>query len=142
MKTMLLQDGDLIPGDEGFQAVSGEKKLRQDLGVALREPIGVDRFHPGWGSYLPGFIGQAITERLRQQVQAEGFRVVSAYSMVQLDTIRSDQAAGSRQRVNDGEVIRSVDDVRAAPQYDSIHLRVSVSTMAGRVFDLVQTVRP
>ena len=64
MKSFALQNGDLVLGQGGLLTVTGPSKVRQDLSIAMREPVGCDRFHPNWGSVLPNYIGEPITTQI------------------------------------------------------------------------------
>lgn len=130
MKTLALIDGDLVVGPRGYATVTGATKLRQDLGVAIREPVGCDRFHPGWGSALGDTVGDKIDAGSQMRVRTEVTRVLSNYITVQQDVRRRDAAAGRTSRFSPGEIIRKIEDVSMIQSLDSLRVRVVLQTVA------------
>lgn len=141
MKTFLIDNGDLVLSSGSFAEVTGQAKLTQDLGLAMREPLGVDRFHPRWGSQLHLFLGLPATPEAGQRIQAEVQRVLDNAMAIQQDNMRADASAGRPSRYGTGEVINRVKDVRTRQEYDAFHVRVSLQTLSSDEVVLVSTVR-
>lgn len=141
MRTFMLRDGDLSLTSGTYELVSGGTKLYQDMSYAMREPLGCDRFHPGWGSTLPNFIGQVSNPGTAILVQNEARRVLRNYSSIQQDRIRTDASARRRSRYGTGEVIKEITSVQARVNYDTVDVRCVLSTLSGAEVALVATVR-
>lgn len=141
MQTFAIVNGDIRIGSGSYATVTGEAKLRQDLSYALREPLGIDRFHRRWGSALNDMVGDAVSERTKAAVTAEARRVVETYARIQADRISTDATNRRRSRYGMGEVIRSIDSVSVRQEYDRLHLRIALTTMSQREVVLLTTVR-
>jgi hypothetical protein len=120
--------------------VEGTSKIRQDLALALGEPYGDDRFHTNWGSMLPNYIGDGATEEVRALVISEAARVLQAYVDGQATDILQDSLAASRSRYATADVVRQVNGVDAVLSFDTIQLKVSLTTQAGQNVVLTRTV--
>lgn len=140
MKQLAIQDGDLVPGPGGFLTVRGPAKVRQDLGCALREPIGNDRFHPGWGSLLPEYIGRPIDQSTAAMIEAEIYRVVRNYMLTRLAQMQDDQVEGRKVNFDASEIVQNIEGVRIRQSQDRFYVRVTVSTLAREAVTLVTTV--
>lgn len=140
MKTFLLEDGDLVLDSGSCETVTGPRKLRQDLDLAMREPIGTDRFHPKWGSILPSLVGVPINDTLLARVESEVRRILDNYVVVQRDLMARDARAGRRPRFTSGEVIDTVKSVQVRPEWDRVHVRAEVRTLTADEV-VVMTVR-
>jgi hypothetical protein len=127
MKTFRIADGDLILGVGGHESIEGARKLRQDLGFALLEPFGGDRFHPRWGSLMPSYVGEFIDPTVKQMIVNEVQRVLTNYMAYQQALIERDQIDGRRPRFGLGEVVAAVKEVRVTQRTDGQTLDVSVS---------------
>lgn len=141
MKTFALDNGDLVLSSGSFQEVRGQRKLTQDLGLAMREPLGSDRFHRRWGSQLHRFLGLPATTDVAQRIQAEAQRVMDNAMAVQQDNIRRDAIAGRPSRYGTGEVINRVKEIQVRQEFDAYHVRVALTTLSGDEVVLVSTVR-
>lgn len=140
MRQLAIQDGDLVLGRGGFALVTGQAKVRQDLGCALREPIGTDRFHPGYGSLLPSYIGQAIDSHTSALIEAEVFRVVKNYMLTRMATIQDDFTNGRKPQYEASEIIQNIDEVRIRQNADRFYVLVRLSTLARERITIVTTV--
>jgi phage baseplate assembly protein W len=129
VRTLLLREGDLVLGPTGHETVSGSRMIEQDLSCALREPLGTDRFHPGYGSHLEGMIG-LNTQFASFAVQQEVQRVVQNYVAVQRDKIERDALRGVRSRYRAGDVVADVVGVEITPVQDHVKVRVHLRTAA------------
>jgi phage baseplate assembly protein W len=141
MQTFAIVNGDIRMSSGSYAVVTGEAKLRQDLSFALREPMGIDRFHPRWGSTLSEMVGEAVSERSSAAVEAEARRVVETYARVQADRLNTDATNRQVSRFSTGEVIRSIDSVQVRQEYDRLHLRIALTTMSRAEVVLMTTVR-
>lgn len=138
MKTLALADGDLMLSGRGHATVDGVFKTMQDIGIALREEFGIDRFHPNWGSLLPNMIGRPFDESVLLDVRTEVTRVVNNYLNVQRDTVLR-RAAGAS--VSSSEIIDRVDKVQVVPKdYGRIDVTIFLLTLDRRAFSLFMTI--
>lgn len=138
MKTLALADGDLVLSGRGHATVDGVFKTMQDIGIALREEFGVDRFHPNWGSLLPNMIGRPFDEGVLLDVQTEVTRIVNNYLTVQRDTVlRRPQGA----QVSSAEIIDKVQNIRVVPKdYGRIDVTIQLLTLDRRAFSMSMTI--
>lgn len=141
MKTFQIDNGDLVLSSGSFSEVTGQRKLTQDLGLAMREPVGIDRFHPRWGSQLHVFLGHPASQAIGQRIQEEAQRILDNAMAIQQDNIRADAAAGRPSRYGTGEVINRVKDIATRQEHDSFHVRVALQTLSSDEVVLVSTVR-
>lgn len=141
MKTLkITATGDLEVADGRFQTITGSEKIVQDLGLALKEPFGDDRFHPRWGSLMPSYIGDPITPTLPVTLQAEVNRVVGNYIQLQQILLNEDARLGNRPRLNASGIVASIDGVFVQQIADKIYLRVTLTTLGGNQVSLSTTV--
>jgi phage baseplate assembly protein W len=138
VKTLALADGDLVLSGRGHATVDGVFKTMQDIGIALREEFGVDRFHPNWGSLLPNMIGRPFDEGVLLDVQTEVTRIVNNYLTVQRDTVlRRPQGA----QVSSAEIIDKVQNIRVVPKdYGRIDVTIQLLTLDRRAFSMSMTI--
>ena len=140
MKSFAIQNGDLVLGQGGFLSVMGASKVRQDLGIAMREPLGCDRFHPNWGSALPTYIGEPITTQIGKLVEAEVYRLVRNYMATKANEMQAEYLRGNRSSFRADEVVVNVKAVDVARNLDRIYVRVGLQTSGGSNVVLVATV--
>lgn len=131
MKTFALADGDLVLSPQGYATVTGSAKISTELGLAMAEPFGDDRFHTSWGSYLPSYVGQPITSTTQLLVEAEVQRVLQAYIAVQRSAISSDNLQSSRTRFTTADVVSAVESVTIQQVLDALYVKVVLQTMSG-----------
>jgi phage baseplate assembly protein W len=136
MKTLRLKGGDLVPGPGGVETITGVDRLVQDLRCALSEPVGNDRFHPGWGSRIDEFIGMPLDEATAFAVEQEILRVIGNYMAVQEEKVRMAQATGTETRYSSSEVLARVRRVTVRPQRDRLHCIVEIENLAGQFIAL------
>jgi hypothetical protein len=141
MKSLKIVNGDLAIGAAGFEEVEGEAKVRQDLGIAVREPYGCDRFHPQWGSLMDTYVGGPITEEIKNLVVAEAMRIVANYSYNQQAIMQGDELDGRKARFSSNEIIREVTAIEVQQTMDAIHVRVRLETLTSTEVVLTSTVR-
>lgn len=132
MKTMLLEGGDLVVGaSSDYQMITDAAKVQQEVRCALVEPLGNDRFHPGWGSTISDLVGEPVTPFLRTQVLSEVNRVVGNYAAVQKDKVETDSLSGSSTRFSTSEIVAAVRGVSVASRFETMKVRVAIGTLAG-----------
>jgi hypothetical protein len=141
VKTFLLDGGDLQLGQGGFTTVEGPPKLRQDLGVSMREPYGCDRFHPRWGSLLYDFVGMNAVDEAAAYVRGEITRLIQNYIHVQGSLLAQDRASNRRPRYGRGEVISDLKSIDIQQAMAAFRVRVSLMTLSDVEVTLTQTVR-
>lgn len=135
MKTLAIMDGDFALGSHGYKTVSGLNKTVQDLGIALREHFGVDRFHPKWGSALDSLLGQPIDGLSTMRLESEVRRVVSNYMTVQRE--RATQTHGDGGSVRSSEMLAVIQDVRVAHWWSTwVRVTIVLQMMDQTVFTL------
>lgn len=131
MNTVQLVNGDFVIGKGGFAMVSGRDKVKQDLSLAVAEALGVDRFHPGWGSQLTDYVGSPQDEMTASSIKAEIGRVVQNYIAVQVQQMQADSLADRPTRFSADEVVRGISSIQVTPQWDSTYIKVVVTTLSG-----------
>lgn len=131
MKTLLIRDGDLVLGHGGHETITGVAKVVQDLRMAIGEPLGNDRFHPGWGSRTNDYVGGAVEDGVVFSIRQEISRVVENYIAVQRDKIEADVLRGVRSRFGAGEVISDVQDIAVRQVEDRLLVTVRLRVLSG-----------
>lgn len=124
-----LIDGDLQISGGSYLLCDGAVKTEQDVTCALVEPLGNDRFHPGWGSTLHNFIGLPGTDTTLFQVQQEAMRVVSNYQAVQYDQVQADALSGTHSRFSTSELIGQVTSVDVQGLLDTFTITIAIQTI-------------
>jgi phage baseplate assembly protein W len=140
MKTLAIRNGDLVIGPEGHLVIDGASKVRQEIGLTLREPVGVDRFHREWGSMLPNYIGEPIQRSTGLLVETETTRVVQNYVAQQANVLERDSIGTRRSRLNANEVIGSLNGVRVRQDQDKIHVKIEMTMLSRRRESIVASV--
>ena len=103
--------------------VYGRDKLIQDLTLWLTERYRSDRFHSNYGSILDGFIGEVMDPMTASEVEAEVYRVLQNYQMVQYRRMQDDPTSLSPE-----EVLVEVEGVNAKVDFDSVVVVISIVT--------------
>lgn len=132
MKALAVVGRDLVLDGGSYRFVDGASKVVQDLRLALGEPLGTDRFHPGWGSQLDQYVGLPLVESTRFAVEQEVARVAANYAAVQRDRIRRDTLAGDKSRFKTADVLTQVDQIRVTSDADAVRVAVTVRTADGQ----------
>ena len=149
-----IRDGDLDlrSNGPGFAPVRGAEKLMQDLRCALMEQRGTDPMHPDYGSTLDGgigsdgtvvdtFIGGTITGESVANIEAEVIRVLQAYQRQQINAIdQQQQNFGGKTYFSNKEILYKLNGVESRQIDDTIVVKVSITTAAGQILDIVQPV--
>jgi hypothetical protein len=140
MMTLQMRNGDLVVTAKGHALVAGEAKTRQDLALAVREPYGIDRFHPEWGSLLPRYIGSQINLETEALIRAECTRIVKNLMAQQQSIQSADARGGHPNRFSTNEIIRGIASIDLKSDYDRFHVRINLTTQAKSVITETFTV--
>lgn len=131
MKTLALDEGDLVVGSLGHETVSGSPKIRQDLANALGEEWDTDRFHRGqWGSTVMNYLGLPLDEEIEFEVRSEVSRVLGRYIDIQAAEVLDDVYGGRRSRFETADVVRKVSRIDTRADFDAIRISLSLVTGA------------
>jgi phage baseplate assembly protein W len=140
VKTLALSNGDLVVGPDGHGTLTGVPKIRQDLALAIGEPLGNDRFHPEWGSVLPTYIGQPMDSETDMLVRAEVARVIEQYIAIQQRDISRDAQNGASARYSTSDVLAAIQEIVVNVRYDTIQVTAILITQAGVRLTMKRTV--
>lgn len=130
MKTLALRGGDLDLVGGQYAMTDGPQKIVQDLRCAFLEPLGNDRFHPGYGSQLDDAVGLLLDPALLFSIEQEVARVVSNYVAIQRDQVERDALRGVRSRFKTSDLIGSVDEIDVRQQNDRVQVTIRLTTAA------------
>lgn len=137
MKTFKLSGRDLSLTGNGYSMVSGIDRVRQQIGLGIRESYGGDRFHPRWGSVLPEWIGTVINRPgMSLEIRSEIIRVVKNFMAVQSAEIDARASRGLSPVVVPSEVVLGVTDVKIVKSQDSLSVTVYLQTAGGQVVSI------
>lgn len=140
MKTLALSNGDLVIGADGLKMLDGPSKIRQDIALALAENYGDDPYNPAWGSVLPRYLGEPITDDTPMLVQAEVNRILQQYMANQQTRLATASLNNTQHTVSTSEVIRTVNSIDVSVLYDTVTVLISLTTMAGQTMTISRTV--
>lgn len=140
MKQLQLRNGDFAIAPGGFATVRGSAKIQQDLGAALRETLGDDRFHPRYGTVLANAVGGLPDLESQMMIKSEIARVISNYMTVQSAQIAAAAALGVKSRHTPDEVISSISGIAVQQNYDRINVKVSIMTLQGNTVTVLRSV--
>ena len=124
--SLALANGDLVQQGSSLAIVSGIDKLEQDMSLWLTERLGVDRFHPRYGSVLPNFIGGVIDLTTQSRVQGDVDRVLGNYQAIQNLALQNNPQIFSFE-----ELLNALTAVDVGITYDTVSVAVSVTTGSG-----------
>ena len=110
------------------------------MGIMVREPLGVDRFHPRWGTILEDFIGEPISQESEMRVRAEIQRLIQNYVVMQTRQIQADHDAGRRPRFRPSEIVTDVAGIDIQQRYDRLNVRVHLLTASGEEVTVLRSV--
>jgi hypothetical protein len=134
-----LVNGDIVTGQSGYQMVSGQAKVLQDLTVATQEPYGSDPYHPGWGSYLDSYVGQDPST-VQALATSEISRLVSNYMTVQQYQQTQALAAGQSSPFTNDDYVTGIASMTTTSDLTSITVNAAVSTASGATVGVSTTV--
>lgn len=139
MKTLAIKNGDLVLTGSKYGMVDGIARVQQQLGLALRETFGNDRFHRSWGSTLPNWIGQVLDASVPFEIQAEVTRVVRDFIIQQTEKVKERAALGFTAVVTPSEMIMDISGIKVEARYDSVLVKVTLRTASGQEFSVLTT---
>lgn len=142
MKTLKIENGDLVISNGAYAVVEGSDKIVQDLGIAVATPYGVDRFHPKYGSVLPNYVGTPIDEGTKMLVENEMTRIITNYQAVQTTNMNSYIVQGKQSPYNQNELVQSIKELQVVQDYDTLEVTAVVSTLSGNQAVVSATVSP
>jgi hypothetical protein len=123
--SLALANGDLVQQGSNLGVVYGTSKLTQDMTCWLEERLGVDRFHPRYGSVLPNFIGTMINASTQAAIQSEIDRVLGNYQAVQNKDFQANPQLYSLD-----QLLNTLANVNIGISYDTVSADISVTTGA------------
>ena len=139
MKTMAIRNGDLVLSGSKFGMVEGMARVQQQLGLAMREQYGNDRFHRQWGSTLPSWIGEVLSSDVPFEVRAEVTRIVRDFILNQNEQIKNRAALGLSAVVRTDEMIMEIRDIKVETNLDSVLVKVTIRTASNQEFSILTT---
>jgi hypothetical protein len=119
--------------------VDGIARVQQQLGLAMREEFGNDRFHRQWGSTLPTWIGDVLTAEVPFEVRAEVTRVVRDFILNQNEQIKQRASLGFSAVVRAEELIVEISDVKVQTRQDTVLVKVTLRTASNQEFSILTT---
>lgn len=120
--SLQVANGDLVQDGSGLAIVYGVNKLKQDLTLWMTERYGIDRFHPGMGSYFQNYIGGIISYHTQSMIRNEAERIVDNYTRVQRRGLRQSPSLYSL-----SELLNSINSINVGISFDTVSVAVSVS---------------
>lgn len=145
-KSLAFDQGDLVLGaGRSFEAVTGKKKLFQDLKLHILEQMGRDpgaaglgtTFEGGWigGRYVQPIIGQNDTERMRFEIKRQVAEVCRRYQQLQLQKIQQESVLyNGRNTLDADEVLSQVNSIEVtATNPTQVRVKVVITTIAGTI---------
>jgi phage baseplate assembly protein W len=140
VKTLALSNGDLVVDSGSLKTLDGPAKIRQDIALALGENYGDDPYNPAWGSVLPRYIGEPITDDTPMLVQAEVNRILQQYIANQRARLEAAALNSQQHTISTSEIIRTVNSVDVSVQWDTVTVLINLTTMAGQTMTISRTV--
>ena len=137
MKTFQIKNGDLVLAGDRYAMVEGVARVQQQLGLGLREPFGGDRFHPGWGSMIPEWIGRTIQGGIQDEIRIEIIRVVRAHIMVQNGALKRAAASSQKTPITMDEVISEITEIKFRQEQDNLIVKVGLRTAGFKEFSIL-----
>lgn len=138
MQGFLVVNGDIVPGQSGYQMVSGVDKVELDLAMATLEPYGSDPYHPGWGSYMYSYVGQD-PQTVSALITTEITRLVSNYMTVQQYIQAQALANGQSSPYTNDDYVTGLASVTTSQDLTSISVNAVVQTASGSTATVTTT---
>ena len=138
MKTLIVSNGDIQLNNGQMKFASGGNKLVQDLTRWLEEPLGTGYTTPGFGSLLPGMVGQPQTNS--STIQNEVQRVLQLYQGQQALMLQNAQNSAQLSYWNKSEIIQSINSVKVNIQNDTALVSVQLTTLANNKLNINLTI--
>ena len=146
MKSIQVQNGDIVVNQGSMQFVTGSSKLAQQLSLWMQEPmygnppIGVGYTTPGFGSVLSQFIGQADTTLVQSQVKSEVLRVLGNYQQTQYLDIQTAQNTATLANWNKSEIIQQITAIDVTVNQFTVSILVTIQTLTNTTVPISITV--
>ena len=143
MKTLQVKNGDIqLDGGGKLQFVKGTSKLLQDISLWLRETYGSGFTTPGFGSLLPGMIGQGITSSSIAAIQSEIQRIINLYQANQIQQLQNSQNLNQLSYWNKSEIIHGLESIQVLQGTGFVSATVSITTLNGSSTDINLIITP
>ena len=138
--SLALQNGDLsLNSSNGFETVTNEDKLVQDLRCHLLEKMGDDDLHPEFGSLLNGgtlpdgtshngYIGEQDDDITVLGIQSEITRVVNNYQEQTLARAKTDKLTYGKATLTHGEVLYDLNAVKVQKDLDKVNITIDFTS--------------
>jgi hypothetical protein len=142
VKSLQVQNGDLVASSGSLVFAQGSSKLIQALTLWLKEPLlGIPPIGPGFttpsfGSVLESYIGQSNVGLMQTQVKAEVLRILGLYNQTQLSQLQKAQTVGSLNYWDKSEIIQRVISVDVSSTTNQITASVAIQTLANNSLSL------
>jgi len=136
MKTITVSNGDIQLSNGKIQFSYGSDKLVQDIQRWLTEPLGTGFTTPGFGSLLPGMIGQGQSSSTITNVTSEINRVLQLYQGQQIQSLQQSQNTGQLAYWNKSEIIQNIASVNVSIQNTTVYANISLLTLANSTVNL------
>lgn len=139
MKTITVSNGDIQLNNGKLQFSTGSDKLVQDLERWFKEPLGIGYTTPGFGSLLPGMVGQAQTSNMTGSIESEILRLLQLYQGQQVIALQNAQNAAQLSLWNKNEIIQQIVSIEVQPSSlngTEILANVVLTTLANNPINL------
>ncbi|MDG6938116.1 MAG: hypothetical protein JRN42_06215 [Nitrososphaerota archaeon] len=132
-----IENGDIALAGGTAATVDGADKLAQDVRLWLSEPLGTDRFNPGFGTSLADAIGGPSSKVAAMVARGEAMRVMNLYQATQAQKIAREKwsymtsyAPPVAMPLSLEEIVKDV-AVDAEPAGSVLRLAVRATTWSG-----------
>lgn len=139
MKTFALRNRDLVLSGDQFALVGGAARLQQQLGLAMSDPYGADRFHPDWGSTLHQYVGVNNSPATTELIKAEVNRIIRYLLSVQNTMMTDRSVLALKPTITAAEIVADISSVQVDQREDSLSVKVSVRTASQQQVDVLAT---
>lgn len=136
MRSIQVEDGDIVRNSGQLAFADGATKLIQDLTLWLKEPgygnppQGPGYTTPSFFSLLDSYIGQSNAGLVQTQVKAEILRILGLYQENQILRLKEAQTYATLAYWNKAQVIERVASVDVTSMNDTITASVVLYTLA------------
>lgn len=137
--SLKLHNGDLQLGGKGFEKVTDDNKLAQDLKCHILQKMGENDLHPRFGSLIdggidedgkfkPSVIGTSDQELAMAMVRSELIRVLNNYQDSQLSRAKLDKTYYNKATLTPGEVLFSISSIDIYPDLTNLYVKINILT--------------
>jgi hypothetical protein len=136
VKSIQINNGDIVLTNGSLTFVQGSQKLIQSLTLWLTEPMygnppqGPGFTTPAFGSHLLSFIGTSNFQSQATQIKSEVFRILTLFQQNQIYQLQHATTAGGLSLWNKSEVIKTIDSVEVIPPSNTTLGPTTVSVLA------------